>query len=425
MINFEIILIVSTTTFCLSTIALYMKNTSDKRVHSDSLLRLNNTIEEMKTRYISKQDELQDLEKEYAILHTKLENESRNSDEKIKLLQEAKQTLSLEFKNLANQIFTTKNESFDKAQNEKISILLKPFKDDLSKFTKLTSDQFNQEEKERYLLKNELKMLRELNERISQDAINLTNALKGENKSQGNWGELVLERILEQSGLRKDSEYFTQNTYTDEDKRMLRPDVIIQLPQNRQVVIDSKVSLTAYEAYLSCDDEAEAQIYLKNHIKSIQAHIKSLSSKSYHDLDEINSLDFTLLFMPIEGAFLLALQKDESFFQGAFDQNILVVSPSTLLVTLKTIDHIWRVQKQQDNAQEIAKTASDMLDKFNLFVDEMQKIDTYLIRAKNSYDDAFKKLKSGKGNLINRANKIVTLGAKGSKQLAIKEDNDV
>ena len=259
--------------------------------------------------------------------------------------------------------------------------------------------------------------LKSLNERLSQDAINLTQALKGENKTQGNWGEIVLERILEESGLREGHEYEIQNTLSDEDGRKFRPDVIVHLPQNKDIIIDSKVSLVAYDAFIRAENEEERASALKQHLLSIHTHIKGLSSKRYEQLNGVRTLDFVLLFMPIEGAFLLALEQDNTFFKMAYEQNIVVVSPSTLLVTLRTIEHIWRSEYQDQNAKAIAGAAEALYEKLVAFVEDMEKIGEHIGRTQKSFDGAMNKLATGKGNLIRRAESMRKLGLKPKKAL--------
>jgi len=263
-----------------------------------------------------------------------------------------------------------------------------------------------------------------MNEQLSNDALNLTKALKGENKTQGNWGEIVLQRILEESGLREGTEYELQTTLKSNEGKTYRPDVIIHMPQQRDIIIDSKVSLVAYERYMSEEDLTLKTLALKEHIVSISNHIKELSAKRYEKLEGINTLDYVLLFMPVEGAFLLALQHDGEFFKKAYESNILVVSPSTLLVTLRTIEHIWRTQRQQDHAMKIANEAEAMYDKLVLFVDEMIKIGTHLQKAQDSYETSMNRLKTGKGNVIKRAENIVKLGLKPKKNLALGSEDE-
>lgn len=364
------------------------------------------------------------LNLEYAVLQTRYEEEIKASAEKFKALEEAKEELSREFKLLSNQIFEEKSKQFSSANKEQLEFLLKPFREQISAFSKESREQFNTELKERHLLKDELLRLKEMNARLSEDAVNLTKALKGENKTQGNWGEIVLEKILEQSGLRSGVEYELQASLKSEEKKTYRPDVIIHLPGERDVIVDSKVSLVAYERFVNAEDEREKLTALKEHINSISLHIKGLSEKKYEKLDGVNSLDFVLLFMPIEGAFLLALEQDGEFFKRAFESNILVVSPSTLLVTLRTIEHIWRTRRQEEHAKKIADEAEAMLHKLALFVDEMLKIGNLLESTKNSYDVAMGRLKSGNGNVIRRAENMQKLGIKLKKQIALKSEED-
>ncbi len=367
-----------------------------------------------------------ELDRDYAILHTRFEEQTRASAEKIRLLDEAKKALSQQFENLANQIFERKSQSFQLEHQKQLELLLKPFREQISAFSRQSQEQFVHDAKERHLLKDEIVRLKELNLRISEDALNLTNALKGENKTQGNWGEVVLERILEESGLREGREYLTQGSYRDEAGRLLRPDVVVLLPQNKQIVIDSKVSLNAYERFMRSDDPQEKEQLLHQHILSIDAHIKGLGSKRYESLEGIHTLDFVLMFMPIEGAFLLALEHDGAFFRRAYENNIMIVSPSTLLVTLRTIEHIWRRERQEENAREIARHAEELYDKFVGFAQEMEKVGEQLGKTQESYERAMNRLARGKGNLVRRVETMRDLGLKPKKQLsqALLEQDD-
>jgi len=365
-----------------------------------------------------------DLELKYAILNTRYEEEMKSSKEKLQVLQDAKDELSKEFKILANQIFEDKSKQFSHSQKEHLEMFLKPFREQITNFSAQSKEQFNTQAKETHLLKDELRRLKEMNAQLSNDALNLTKALKGENKTQGNWGEIVLERILEESGLREGIEYETQATLKSDEGKTYRPDVVIHMPQQRDIIVDSKVSLVAYERYMSEEDPHAKSLALREHIQSISNHIKELSAKRYEKLQGVNTLDYVLLFMPIEGAFLLALSEDGEFFKKAYDSNILVVSPSTLLVTLRTIEHIWRTQRQQDHAQKIANEAEAMYDKLVLFVDEMIKVGTHLQKAQDSYETSMNRLKSGKGNIIKRAQNIVELGVKPKKTLSISSEDD-
>jgi len=335
------------------------------------------------------------------------------------VLQDAKDELSKEFKILANQIFEDKSKQFNSTHKEQFEMLLKPFREQITNFSSQSKEQFNIEAKDRHLLKDELSRLKEMNEQLSNDALNLTNALKGENKTQGNWGEFVLERILEESGLRAGVEYELQATLKSDEGNIYRPDVIIHMPNKRDIIIDSKVSLVAYERFMSLDNETAKAQALKEHLSSISSHVKGLSEKKYEKLQGVNTLDFVLLFMPIEGAFLVALGEDGEFFKQAYEKNILVVSPSTTLVTLRTIEHIWRTQRQEENVKKIAQEAEAMYDKLVLFVDEMQNIGSNLQKSQTSYDNAMRRLSTGRGNIIKRAQSIKELGLKPKKILSI------
>ncbi|MDD2448118.1 MAG: DNA recombination protein RmuC [Sulfurimonas sp.] len=369
--------------------------------------------------YVSTLQTKNDLRMRYAILSSKYEGNIKSHQEKIEMLQSAKEELSKEFRLLANEIFETKSKSFNHTHKEHFEMLLRPFREQITNFSNQSKEQFSYETKERHLLKDELVRLKEMNSKLSQDALNLTNALKGENKTQGNWGEIVLVRILEESGLREGMEYKTQVSLKSPEGKSYRPDVVIHMPQQRDIIIDSKVSLLAYEKFVKEDDAKLKSQALREHLNSISTHVKELSAKNYDALEGVNTLDFTLLFMPIEGAFLLALESDGEFFKRAYDSNILVVSPSTLLVTLRTIEHIWRTKHQEEHAQKIVSEAEAMYEKLVLFVDEMLKVKEHLQKAQDSYDISMKRLKSGKGNIIKRAQNLVELGLKPKKELSI------
>jgi DNA recombination protein RmuC len=372
---------------------------------------------ETERKYETQRVDYHALERDYAVLHTRHEESARAFEEKIRLLDEAKLQMKAQFEHLATQIFDQKAKTFDEAHTKGLDLLLKPFREQIAQFATQSKEQFIHDAKERQSIKDEILRLKTLNERLSQDAINLTQALKGENKTQGNWGEIVLERILEESGLREGHEYETQNTYSDEEGKKFRPDVIVHLPQNKDIIIDSKVSLIAYDAFIRAENDEERSHALKQHLLSIHAHIKGLSGKRYEQLSGVRTLDFVLLFMPIEGAFLLALEQDNTFFKTAYEQNIVVVSPSTLLVTLRTIEHIWRSEYQERNAKAIAESAEALYEKLVAFVEDMEKIGEQIGRTQKSYEGAMNKLSTGKGNLIRRVESMRKLGLKPKKML--------
>ncbi len=372
---------------------------------------------ESQSKLETQRSEYHTLERDFAVLHTRHEESARAFEEKIRLLDEAKLQMKVQFEQLASQIFEQKAKTFDEAHTKGLDLLLKPFREQITQFATQSKEQFIHDAKERQSIKDEILRLKTLNERLSQDAINLTQALKGENKTQGNWGEIVLERILEESGLREGHEYETQNTYSDEEGKKFRPDVIVHLPQNKDIIIDSKVSLVAYDAFIRAENDEERAHALKQHLLSIHAHIKGLSGKRYEQLSGVRTLDFVLLFMPIEGAFLLALEQDNTFFKTAYEQNIVVVSPSTLLVTLRTIEHIWRSEYQERNAKAIAESAEALYEKLVAFVEDMEKIGEQIGRTQKSYEGAMNKLSTGKGNLIRRVESMRKLGLKPKKML--------
>lgn len=339
--------------------------------------------------------------------------QSKNFEEKLALLEESKKQMKLEFESLANKLFDENS----KKSNLNLNQVLTPFKEQLNQFGKRVNDIYNDETKQRSSLLTEIKNLKDLNGQIAQDAVNLTNALKGENKTQGDWGEMILSKILEQTGLREGIEYSTQGSYTDENGKRLRPDVIVHLPQEKDIVIDSKVSLSAYLKYVESDDELTKETVKKELIKSLYTHIKGLSAKKYEDIEAVKTLDFVLMFIPIEGAFMLAASSDNNLFKTAFEHNIMLVSPSTLFVTLRTIENIWRYEHQNENALLISKKAADLYDKFASFVEDIENIGTHITRTQKSYDAAINKLSSGKGNLLRRSEEFVELGVKAKKKI--------
>jgi DNA recombination protein RmuC len=350
------------------------------------------------------------IKSDYLNLQTKLSEQKGE-------IEELQQKFTKEFENLANRIFKEKADEFSKQSRTNLQEILNPLKERFTEFQSKVEETNKESIRGHASLREQLQMLKEMNQQITQEAKNLTEALKGQSKTQGNWGEFILENILEKSGLVKGREYVVQESITSESGRRFQPDVIIKLPENKSIVIDSKVSLVAYEKFVSSDDEHQKQLALREHINSIRSHTKNLSSKNYQNLYRLESLDFVLMFMPIEPAFALAVQNDPSIFNDAFEQNIVIVSPSTLLATLRTISSIWRQEKQNRNALEIAKQSGDMLDKFTSFVEDLISVGKSLVSTKDNYDKAMNKLTEGRGNLISRSEKIKQLGAKASKSL--------
>jgi DNA recombination protein RmuC len=357
------------------------------------------------------------LTSENSSLKTDYSNLQQKLTEQKAEIQELQQKFTKEFENLANKIFKEKTDEFSKQSKTNLQEILNPLKERIVEFQSKVEETSKESIKGHASLREQLSMLKDMNRQITQEAKNLTEALKGQSKTQGNWGEFILESILEKSGLVKGREYVVQESLTAESGKRFQPDVIIKLPENKSIVIDSKVSLVAYEKFISSDDEHQKELALREHINSIRSHIKNLSSKNYQNLYQLESLDFVLMFMPVEPAFALAVQNDQTIFNDAFEMYIVIVSPSTLLATLRTISSIWRQEKQNRNAMEIAKQSGDMLDKFTAFVEDLISVGKSLISTKDNYDKAMNKLTDGRGNLISRAEKIKELGAKTSKQL--------
>jgi DNA recombination protein RmuC len=332
-------------------------------------------------------------------------------------IEESEEKLRTAFKNLANEILEEKTQKFTEQNRTKLEEILKPLGEKIISFEKKVDEAYHNESKERFSLVNEIKRLAELNQQISQEASNLTQALKGQAKTRGNWGEIILESILEKSGLVKDREYFVQQSFTNAEGKRLQPDVIISYPGERSVIIDSKVSLNAYERYSSSEIKEEQDMALREHLQAIRNHINDLSSKNYQDLYQIKSLDFVMMFLPIEPAYMLAIQSDPNLWNFAYERRILLISPTNLIASLKMIANLWRVEYQNKNAVEIARQSGELFDKFKGFVDDLEDIGKKLTATRSSYDDAMNKLSSGKGNLIRRAEKLKELGVKPEKKL--------
>ncbi|MCG2610488.1 DNA recombination protein RmuC [Flavobacterium sp. SM15] len=322
-----------------------------------------------------------------------------------------------EFENLANKILEEKTVKFTEQNKENLKNILNPLQEKIHLFEKKVEDTHKESIDYHAALRQQILGLREMNEQMSKETLNLTKALKGDSKMQGNWGELILERVLEKSGLEKGREYEVQQSFTTEDGSRVQPDVVINLPDGKKMIVDSKVSLTSYERYVNEDDEDAKATFLKEHVNSIKRHVEQLSSKNYQDLYQIESPDFVLLFIPMEPAFAIALNEDNSLYNKAFEKNIVIVTPSTLLATLRTIDSMWTNQKQQENAYEIARQAGALYDKFEGFVSDLIKIGKKMDEAKSEYGNAMNKLVEGKGNLVTSVEKLKKMGAKAKKAL--------
>jgi len=350
------------------------------------------------------------LKSDYANLLTKL-NEQKSEVEKLQ------EKFTKEFENLANKIFEEKGNKFTEQNKEKLNEVINPLREQINKFEKKVEDTNKESIRGHASLKEQLQMLKEMNQQITQDAQNLTKALKGDTKTQGNWGEFILESILEKSGLVKDREFTVQESFIAEDGKRFQPDVIIKLPDNKSVIIDSKVSLLAYESYINAENDLDKNESLKNHLISVRSHLKNLSQKNYQNLYQLQSIDFVLLFMPIEASFALAMQSDNELFDSGKDHNIFIVSPTTLLAVLRTIEFIWKRENQNKNAIEIARQAGALYDKFVAFYNDLLDVGKKLDSAKDSYGAALNKIHDGRGNLIVSVEKIKLLSAKTSKSL--------
>ncbi len=366
---------------------------------------------------LSKETEkYQQLSSQYAVLQTQNTHLSERLDTQKKELTELQQHFTKEFENIANRILKQNSSDFTDVNVKHLTDIVNPLKDKISLFEKKVEDAYDKELRDKLSLREEVRKLTELNTRISEEATNLTKALKGDVKKQGNWGEIVLERVLERSGLRKGIEYTREEQIEGDVGQVYRPDVIVHLPDNKHIIVDSKVSLLAYENFVNANDD-EKDAYLKAHIVSLRNHIKGLGEKCYQNSPTLNSPDFVLMFLPIEGSFSAALQFDNELYSFAWDRKIVVVSPTTLLATLRTIASIWKQENQTKNAQEIARLGGALYDKLVGCVEDLNKVKLNIDRASASHNDAMKKLQLGAGNVFVTAEKMKQLGAKTSKQL--------
>jgi len=370
---------------------------------------LKSELEKERNKVIELNNNLSTTEADYRNLQEKLKNQK----EELNKLQER---FSIEFKNLANEIFEEKSKKFTDQNKVNLSELLNPLKERITEFEKKVETNSKESLEQSTALREQLKGLRELNQQMTKEAENLTKALKGDTKTQGSWGEFILESILEKSGLEKGREYFVQESFTNDEGRRLQPDVIVSLPDNKNIIIDSKVTLVAYERYINSDDDEKAT-NLKAHLLSVENHIKGLDKKEYQKLYGIEGLDFILMFIPVEPAFSMAVQADPELFNKAYERNIVMVSPSTLIATLRTISNIWKNEYQNRNALEIARQGGNLYDKFVGFTEDLIKVGKSLDSTQSVYRDAMKKLYDGQGNLVSRAEKIKKLGAKTGKAL--------
>lgn len=385
----------------------------------------------LRERLTIREQRVGELEGELSATRARLEQESlgrtaaetalgtlrESATDRIQMLTEAKESLSNQFKSLANDILEEKSKRFSEQNQESLGSLLDPLKLQIGEFKAKVEEVYVQEGKDRVELKKQVEMLAELNRTIGDEARNLTSALKGSNKIQGNYGELVLEKVLEASGLRKGHEYHVQVSHTNDEGRRLQPDVVIELPGDRRLVVDSKISLDAYQEAVNAADDASREAHLKAHISSLQAHVRGLSDKNYQQLYGLKSLDFVIMFVPLEPAFMMAVTHQRDLFGDAWNRNVLLVSPSTLLFVVRTVAHLWRQEAQTRNAQEIAEQGASLYDKLVGFVEDLDDLGNRLKQAQKSYNDAYKKLSTGNDNAIRQSEKLVKLGVKPKKSL--------
>ncbi len=386
-------------------------------VQNRSILEKSERLEKLETELQVKSDDQISKVKLIAGLEEELKQERKQFDEKLTLLDDAKNTMAIQFKNLANDIFEEKGKKFTEKNKETLEIILGPLKENLDGFRKKIEETYISETKERVVLKEELKRLAQLNERLGDEAESLTNALVGQSQTQGAWGEMILETLLEQSGLVNGVQYHSQHSGTNEEGQRLRPDVIIRLPEGKDIIVDSKVSLTAYRQFCAATDKDASAKYLSDHVKSLRTHVKELADKNYYDLTNVNSLDYVLMFVPIEGAFSIAVHSNHELVTEALASNVVIVTPTTLLLALRTIENIWRYEAQTQNAQQIATKAGQLYDKFVGFVGDVEDVGKLIGKASTAQENAIKKLSEGKGNLVNRTEELKKLGAKANKSL--------
>lgn len=392
-------------------------DSTELKVKETQLLALQNELNELKPTLEKERQTIISLNNSLSTTEADYRNLQEKLTEQKKELTQLQEKFSIEFKNLANEILEEKTKKFTDQNKVSMGELLNPLKEKITTFEQKVEQSNKDNLQNNTALREQIKGLKELNQQITKEASNLTKALKGDTKTQGNWGEFILESILQKSGLEKNREYQVQESLTNEDGKRYQPDIVIKLPDNKNIIVDSKVSLIAYERFVNGENEGDQVIQLKMHIQSLRKHIKDLSEKNYQNLYGVEGLDFVLLFVPIEPAFSLAVQHDSELFTDAYDKNIVIVSPTTLIATLRTIANIWKNEYQNRNALEIARQGGDLYDKFVAFTEDLKNVGRHMDASQKVYVEAMKKLVEGRGNLVNRAQTIKNLGAKTSKQI--------
>lgn len=417
-LNTFLLLAAGFVTGVLLTFLLTRQLSEKQRAVSDvTISRLSEDLENQGNRLHQRETELGALNRDKASLEARLEGERTRYEEQLQLLRQARESLVQEFENLANRIFDAKQQKFSEQSSRTLNSSIDPLRKEIHDFRKKVEDAYDKENAERNKLVGQIVELQKQAQKVGEDAVLLANALKGESKFQGNWGEVILERILEQSGLTKGREYETQVALKNEEGDRRNPDVIIHLPDQRDIVVDAKVSLTDYERYCRAELPEEKQRSLKQHILSLRAHINGLSRKAYEQLEGVNSLDFVLIFVPVEAAFMLALENDHTLFRDAYDKGIILVSPSTLLATLRTIHNIWRYEDQNRNAQQIAAEAGKLYDQLVLVVESLDDLGRHIDKSQEAWQQTRKRLVDGRGNLIKKFEDIKKLGARTKRSL--------
>ena len=400
-----------------------LKNRSEQRLHSKeaeiAALKAKEAVlaerqQELSAQNTHLQADLSAKNNEFSSLQGRMDEAQASFTAREKLLRESNERMKVEFESLATKVLSAQGAQ----QRQSLDVMLNPFREQIGDFRKRVEEVYRSDTKERASLLKEMQNLQSASNRINEEAENLTKALKGDNKIQGNWGELVLERILEDSGLRKDHEYFVQPSSRDEQGKVKRPDIVIRLPEGKDVVVDSKVTLVAYEQALSTEDEQARQVYLKQHADAVRGQVKKLAEQDYDQLPDLRSLDFVLLFIPIESAFTLAMELDSKLFVDAFNKRIMLVSPTTLMMALRIIDNLWQVEKQNRNAQDIAQRAGALYDKLQGVVEEVDKLGKQIGTVQGTYDTLYSRLAGGRGNLVGQAEKLRELGAPVKKVIA-------
>jgi len=388
------------------------REVSEEKIRNFTEL-LNNTRNELEI----KEGEIIELNRSLSAKEADHRNLQEKLDQQKTEIEKIQERFQAEFKNLANEIFDEKSKKFTEHNRAKLDEILKPLNERIKDFEKKVEETYDKEAQQRFSLKEEVKRLAELNQQVSREASNLTKALKGDSKARGNWGEMILENILEKSGLEKNREYFIQPSFTDDSGKRLQPDVVVAYPGNRSVVIDSKVSLNAYEKYVAAETDEMKEAAMKDHLQSVRNHIRELSEKNYQDIYDLKSLDFVMMFLPVEPAYYLAVQSDTNLWTFAYEKRILLISPTNLIAALRMVESMWQQEYQNKNVLEIARQSGALYDKFEGLVTDLLDVGRKLDSAKVSYESSMKKLSEGKGNLVSRVEQIKKLGAKTQKTL--------